>query len=205
MEHGGRLTDQAQSHLGDRQEEFEQEVLPHMETLHRYALRLTLNSSKAEDLLQETVMRAHRFFDRFETGTNIKAWLFKIMKNLFINMYRSSQRAGISVPLQDSEGNPWDLPGSTDVEEELMSQVLPDEVEKAVEHLPEIFREAVVLADLEGLSYLEIADALDIPIGTVRSRISRGRSILRRELYAYAKDRGMVHSLRSEDGKDGIK
>ena len=83
-----------------------------------------------------------------------------------------------------------------------MSQILPDEIEKAVEHLPEIFREAVQLADLEGLSYLEIADSLDIPIGTVRSRISRGRSMLRRELYAYAKERGMVHTLRPEDLED---
>jgi len=178
----------AESNLGERQAEFEREVLPHIEMLQRYALRLTLNSSKAEDLLQETIMRAHRFFDRFEAGTNIKAWLFKIMKNLFINMYRSSQRAGVSLPLQDNEGKIWDLPSSTNVEEELMNKILPDEVEKAVEHLPEIFREAVKLADLEGLSYLEIADALEIPLGTVRSRISRGRSMLRRELFDYARN-----------------
>jgi RNA polymerase sigma-70 factor, ECF subfamily len=174
-------------------QEFEQVVLPHLDALRRYALRLTMDSTRADDLLQDTVLRAFRFFDRFEPGTYIKAWLFKIMKNLFINSYRRNQRTGIQVPLEDEEGNTWDLPARDDVEGEVIEKLLPDEVEAAMNHLPEIFRDAVKMADLEGMSYVEISESLDIPIGTVRSRISRGRGMLRHELLAYARDRGLTH------------
>ncbi len=180
--------------------EFEETVLPLRNELRKAALRLTKSSDSAEDLVQDTLVHAFQGFSRFKCGTNLKAWLMRIMLNLFISQYREQKR---TVPTVSLEGLLEELALGEECAELLtdeaispedivMSRVMDEEVAKALQKLPEPFREVVILCDLEGLSYAETAQALGIPIGTVRSRLSRAREMLRQLLWNYAKSRRLI-------------
>lgn len=179
-----------------RHKEFEQQTLPHMEVLYNYALRMTGNREDANDLLQETFLKAFRFWDKFEQGTNLRAWLFRIMKNTYINLYRKEVKEPDKVDYDEIEGY-YNLirdqsSDDNDLQEKMFGQLLDDDVSKALESLPEEFRTVVILCDIEGLAYEEIAEFLQIPVGTVRSRLHRGRKLLYIALYDYAKNRGFI-------------
>jgi len=178
-------------------ERFERDVLPLLPNLYSAALRLTRNPSDAEDLVQEAYLRAFRGFSGFEEGTNLRAWMYRILTNTFINAYRKKQREPVTVQEDDVED--WylyDKLGETGVEPSAEAEVLqrmPDEdVQRALEDLPEGFRLAVLLADVEGFAYKEIAEILDIPIGTVMSRLHRGRRALEKALWEKVRERGLV-------------
>lgn len=180
---------------------FEAEVLPFMDSLYSTAYRMSRNRQDAEDLLQETYLRAYKYYDKFQEGTNFKAWLFKILKNTFINRYRKRQRQPFKSSFDEIEDSfewkllesPLTTRGATP-EEELMVDALDQDVQQALEALPEDYRTAVELADLQGLSYREIADQLGIPLGTVMSRLYRGRRKLEAVLLQYAREHGYIRS-----------
>lgn len=176
---------------------FERDVLPLLPNLYSAALRLTRNPTDAEDLVQETYLRAFRGFGGFREGTNLRAWMYRILTNTFINSYRKKQREPVTV--QDDDIEDWflyDRLGQSGVEASAESEVLdkiPDEdVQRALEALPEGFRMAVLLADVEGFSYKEIAQILEVPIGTVMSRLHRGRKGLQKALWETVRERGLV-------------
>jgi len=179
---------------------FAEQAMEHMPSLYTAALRMTRNPSDAEDLVQETYLRAYRGFGGFEQGTNLKAWLYRILTNTFINRYRAKKRRPDETDLDDVEdfylyrrlGGLEEARASRSAEDELMDLFPESEVKDAVESLPENFRMAVLLADVEGFSYKEIADILDIPIGTVMSRLHRGRKALQKRLYEFAAERGLA-------------
>jgi RNA polymerase sigma-70 factor (ECF subfamily) len=179
-------------------ERFERDVLPLLDSLYGAALRMTRNPADAEDLLQDTYLRAYRGFAGFKEGTNLKAWLYRILTNSFINTYRKKQREPQMVEGPDDveEWYLYDRLGGRSVEESAEDEVLdrmPDEdVKRALESLPENFRLPVLLADVEGFSYKEIAEIMDTPIGTVMSRLHRGRKALERALWETARERGLV-------------
>jgi len=181
-------------------EEFEAGVLAQLDSLYRTALRLTHNQQEAEDLVQETMLKAFRFARTFQPGTNLRAWLFRILNTSAINRYRKQATHPVTTPLPEGEdfylyNRIRDMSGqelSTGAEEEVLSKYLDEDVYKALNDLPLNFRMPVILADIEGMSYKEIAEALQIPIGTVMSRISRGRRQLQQSLWQYAKDRGYI-------------
>ena len=181
-------------------EDFEAGVLTHLDSLYRTALRMTNNRQEAEDLVQETMLKAFRFAHTYQSGTNLRAWLFRILNTSAINRYRKQAAHPTPTPLPDGEefylyNQIRDLSGqelSAGAEEEVLSKYLDEDVFKALNDLPPNFRMAVVLADIEGLSYKEIAEALQIPIGTVMSRISRARRQLQQSLWKYAQDKGYV-------------
>ncbi len=180
---------------------FEAEVLPFMDSLYSTAYRMSRNRQDAEDLLQETYLRAYKYYDKFQEGTNFKAWLFKILKNTFINRYRKRQRQPLRNSFDEIEGSfeskllesPLTARGATP-EEELMVDALDQDVQQALEALPEDYRTAVEMADLQGLSYREISDQLGIPLGTVMSRLYRGRRKLEAVLLQYAREHGYIRS-----------
>ncbi len=180
--------------------EFEAAVLSLRDELRKAALKLTHSLESAEDLVQETLLHAFRGFAQFKQGTNLKAWLMRIMFNLFISHYRHQQRTVQTVSLEGlleelelaEENSDLLLDEAVSPEEIVMAKVMDDEVAKALEQLPEPFREVVILCDIEGLSYAEVAQALGIPVGTVRSRLSRARETLRRLLWDYAKKRRLI-------------
>jgi len=179
-----------------KQKEFEAEALPHMDLLYNFALRTAGNADDARDLLQETYLKAFRFWDKYEKGTNIRAWLFRIMKNSYINRYRKETREPDKVDYGDVE-NFYDTirdesKDTTDLQKRMFGGLLGDEVTAALQKLPDDFRTVVILCDIEELTYEEIAEFLDCPIGTVRSRLHRGRKMLQKELFAYARDRGLI-------------
>jgi RNA polymerase sigma-70 factor (ECF subfamily) len=176
---------------------FERDVLPLLPSLYGAGLRLTRNPQDAEDLVQEAYLRAYRGFSGFKEGTNLRAWMYRILTNTFINNYRKKQRQPVTVADEDIED--WylyDKLGESGVEASAETEVLqkiPDEdVQRALEDLPENFRMAVLLADVEGFSYKEIAEILDIPIGTVMSRLHRGRKALQKALWETVRERGLV-------------
>ncbi len=181
-------------------EDFEAGVLVQLDSLYRTALRMTNNRQEAEDLVQETMLKAFRFAHTYQPGTNLRAWLFRILNTSAINRYRKQAAHPTPTPLPDGEefylyNQIRDLSGqelSAGAEEEVLSKYLDEDVFKALNDLPPNFRMAVVLADIEGLSYKEIAEALQIPIGTVMSRISRARRQLQQSLWKYAQDKGYV-------------
>jgi RNA polymerase sigma-70 factor (ECF subfamily) len=180
--------------LTERKKEFEKEALPHMKILYNYALRMSGNSAEADDLLQDTYLRAFRFYHKFEKGTNCRAWLFKIMKNCYINKYRKNKKEPAKVDYEDVQ-NFYDSIRSevvdpNDLEFKVFSNLLDDDVMNALNSLQDDYKTVVILCDLEGLSYEEIAEFLDCPIGTVRSRLHRGRKILQKKLTEYARTRG---------------
>lgn len=187
-------------------EEFEAGVLAQLDSLYRTALRLTHNQQEAEDLVQETMLKAFRFANTFQPGTNLRAWLFRILNTSAINRYRKQATHPVTTPLPEGEefylyNRIRDMSGkelTAGAEEEVLSKYLDEDVYKALNDLPLNFRMPVILADIEGMSYKEIAEALQIPIGTVMSRISRGRRQLQQSLWQYAKDRGYI-SVRTPD------
>jgi RNA polymerase sigma-70 factor (ECF subfamily) len=176
--------------------EFEAEALPHMDVLYNFALRTTGNADDARDLLQETYLKAYRFWDKYEKGTNIRAWLFRIMKNSYINRYRKEAKEPDKVDYEDVENFYNTIRAEStdpnDLQEQLYGSLLGDEVTKALQSLPDDFRTVIILCDIEGLTYEEIAEFVDCPIGTVRSRLHRGRKLLQAKLLDYAKQQGMI-------------
>jgi RNA polymerase sigma-70 factor (ECF subfamily) len=179
-------------------ERFDRDVLPLLPSLYGAALRMTRNPADAEDLVQETTLRAFRGFASFQEGTNLKAWLYRILTNSFINTYRKKQREPRTVEGPDDldEWFLYDRLGSRSVErsaeEDVLEQIPDADVRSALESIPENFRMAVLLADVEGFSYKEIAEIMDVPIGTVMSRLHRGRKALEKALYGVARERGLV-------------
>lgn len=191
---------ESQTRQPAKRKQFEAEALPHMDALYRTALRMTKNQTDAEDLVQETMVKAYRFWDKFEPGSNCRAWLFKIMTNIFINEYRSKSRTPVSVDLDDIDdnflyGQLATVTLDRNPEEELFAKVFDDDVKKAIEELPDDFRLVVVLSFLEGFSYQEIADIVDLQLGTVKSRLHRGRKLLQKKLYDYAVKNGYIKDL----------
>jgi RNA polymerase sigma-70 factor, ECF subfamily len=187
--------------------DFEREALPHLSALYAAALRMTRNEKDAEDLVQDALLRAYRFFDTFQAGTNCKAWLFRILTNVFCNNYRERERE--HVVMNEAESSPANLEqfvgGGTDgrdVETALLGRMVSADVEKALAAVPSDFRMAVILADLEDFSYKEIAEIMDCPAGTVMSRLFRGRKILQGLLHDYAVEQGIIHAepAASSDG-----
>ncbi len=180
-----------------KRKEFEAEALPHMDALYRTALRLAKNQSDAEDLVQEAFAKAYRFWDKFELGSNCRAWLFKIMTNIFINEYRSKSRSPLQANIDDIDDNYLygQLAGSEmteNPEQTLFSKLFDDDVKKAIENLPDDFRLVAVLSFLEGFSYQEIAEIADLQLGTVKSRLHRGRKLLQKQLFDYAVKNGYI-------------
>lgn len=184
---------------GQDHREFEQLTMPHADALLRTAVRMTRNPSDAEDLVQETYLKAYRFFDRFERGTNIRAWLFKIMTNLFINSYRDRAKRPEETSFDEMED--FSLyskmaadtqKDGTNPEKELFDKLYGDEVQRALDRLPEEFKMVVMLNFVEGFSYQEIAEILGIELGTVKSRLHRGRKLLQKSLWEFAKKSGFA-------------
>jgi RNA polymerase sigma-70 factor (ECF subfamily) len=177
---------------------FERDVLPLLPSLYGAALRMTRNPADAEDLVQDTYLRAYRGFGGFEEGTNLKAWLYRILTNSYINTYRKKQREPqiVEAPDDAEEWFLFDRLGGRNVEgsaeEEVLDRIPDADVKAALESLPENFRMPVLLADVEGFSYKEIAEIMDTPIGTVMSRLHRGRKALEKALWETAKERGLV-------------
>jgi RNA polymerase sigma-70 factor (ECF subfamily) len=182
------------------QARFAELAMPYMDALYSAAMRMTRNPADAEDLVQETFLRAYRGFGGFKDGTNLKAWLYKILTNTFINTYRAKKRRPAETEFDDVEeyslyGRMGGLEAASNerTPETEVLDAMPDEVVKeALESLPEQFRMAVLLADVEGFSYKEIADIMEVPIGTVMSRLHRGRKQLQRRLWEFARDRGLL-------------
>ena len=182
------------------QARFAELAMPFMSPLYSAALRMTRNPSDAEDLVQETYLRAYRGFGGFEEGTNLKAWLYRILTNTFINSYRSKKRRPDEVELDDAEdfylyrrlGGLEAADAGRTPETEVLDAMPDAMVKEALEALPEQFRMAVLLADVEGFSYKEIAEIMDVPIGTVMSRLHRGRRALEKALYETARERGLI-------------
>jgi RNA polymerase sigma-70 factor (ECF subfamily) len=177
---------------------FEEEALKHLDALYRTALRMTRNPSDAEDLVQDALVRAFRFYDRFEPGTNFRAWLFKILTNTYINTYRRKQGRPQESSLEDTEEfflyNQLSDDGErlTDVEGTVLDQLGADAIQRAIDQLPPQFRTTVQLSDVEGLSYAEIAEATGVAKGTVMSRLFRGRRLLQRALWDQAQAAGFT-------------
>jgi RNA polymerase sigma-70 factor (ECF subfamily) len=183
------------------QARFTELAMEHMPALYSAALRMTRNPADAEDLVQETYLKAYRAFGGFTEGTNLRAWLYRILTNTYINRYRASKRRPEVSDVEDVEdlylyrrlsNGPSDLGRSA--EDEALEHFTDDDVKAAIESLPETFRMAVLLADVEGFSYKEIAEITDVPIGTVMSRIHRGRRALQKALLSVAEARGLVGS-----------
>lgn len=175
----------------EKRRSFEREAMPHTDALYRTALRMTKNDNDAEDLVQETMVKAYRFWDKFEQGSNCRAWLFKIMTNIFINDYRSKSRAPQSVDVDDIDDNYLYSQLVTQSDEDnperkLFAKIFDEDVRKAIEELPDDFRLVVVLSFLEGFAYQEIAEIADLQLGTVKSRLHRGRRLLQKKLMDYA-------------------
>lgn len=177
-----------------KQEDFKAEMIPHLDSLYNFALRLTTDPIDAEDLVQETIVKAFRFFNSYEKGTNAKAWLFRILKNSYINIYRKKSKQPHQVDYDEVstyyETVRSEQSDTTDMEDIMYRDMLDDQVTRALQQLPEDFRTVVLLCDVEGFTYEEIANMLDVPIGTIRSRLHRGRNLLRVELQEYADKKG---------------
>ena len=175
---------------------FENELLPHVGALQTFAYHLTYSQDDADDLVQETYMKAWRFIDKYEQGTNAKAWLFKILKNAYINEYRKKVKQPTKVDFEEivayHDTDDDHLSGYSDLREEIFLHMMGDEVTTAINSLPIDFRTVILLCDIEGFTYEEIASIIDVPIGTVRSRLFRARNLLKEKLTAYAKKHGYV-------------
>ena len=178
----------------EKQSVFDNEFMPHINSMYNFAYRLTLDEDDAKDLLQDTYLKAYRFIDSFQKGTNAKAWLFRILKNSFINDYRKRSKEPAKVDYQDVENfyNSEDVDRqiTPDLRVEALQDMIGDEISNALNALDVDFRTVIILCDLEGFKYDEMAKILDIPIGTVRSRLHRARNLLKEKLSEYAKKMG---------------
>jgi RNA polymerase sigma-70 factor (ECF subfamily) len=178
----------------ERDDIFEKEFLPHIDSLYNFATYLQNDDEVAKDLLQETYMRAYRFINYYEKGTNAKAWLIRILKNTFINEYRKKSKAPIKVELEETyqqvDDSSDDEVQNVDLREEVYNNLVGDEITSAVNALPVDYRLIILLCDVEGFKYDEIAKIIDVPIGTVRSRLHRARNMLKDKLKDYAEKRG---------------
>ena len=179
---------------GEKQSIFNQEFMPHINSMYNFAYRLTLDPDDAKDLLQDTYLKAFRFIDSFQQGTNAKAWLFRILKNSFINDYRKKSKEPSKVDYQEVEtfynSEDVDRQITPDLRVEALQDMIGDEISTALNALDVDFRTVIILCDLEGFKYEEMAKILDIPIGTVRSRLHRARNLLKEKLSEYAKKMG---------------
>ncbi len=189
----------------DERARFQTDALPLLDSLYAGALRMTRNPADAEDLVQETMLRAYRSFDRFEAGTNLKAWLYRIMTNAYINTYRKRQREPKKVSQDDVEEfdlyqelKDHDPAWDATPENLVLNSLVDSDILDAIDDLPEQFRLAVVLSDIEGFSYAEMAEIMDVPLGTVMSRLHRGRKALQKRLWEIARDRGIVKGDRKD-------
>jgi len=190
------MTESKENHYSNSEKEriFEEEFMPHIHSIYNFAYRITFNEDDAKDLVQETYFKAFRFMNSFSMGTNGKAWLFRILKNSFINEFRKQSKEPPKVDYQevetyynsdDSQGNVY-----SDLRIETVQDMIGDEVSNALNMLEVDFRTVLILCDLEGFTYDEMAVILDIPLGTVRSRLHRARNLLKEKLRAYAEMRG---------------
>ena len=185
-----------------RRQRFEAEVLPHLDRLYSAALRYTRNSSDAEDLVQETIAKAFRSFHQYRPGTNLKAWLYRILHTTYISMYRKAQRRpqeSLQEEIDDFSFYDEVARAGGSAEREVLEALTADEVKQAMADLPEPFRLAVYLADVEGFAYKEIAEIMDTPVGTVMSRLHRGRKALQKALASYARSRGLISAADLEE------
>ncbi len=174
---------------------FEGEALPAMDALYRTALRLTKNASDAEDLVQETYIKAYRFWDKFEPGSNCRAWLFRILTNVFINEYRSRSRSPVAISTDELDdrflyGRAPGMSSDSDPEQKMLTSILLDDVNRTIDSLPDDFRLVVILSFLERFSYREIASITGLHLGTVKSRLHRGRKLCQKRLVKYARQYG---------------
>jgi RNA polymerase sigma-70 factor (ECF subfamily) len=187
----------------NRRKEFEDIAMEHIDSLYSMAIRLVFNKEEAEDLVQETYLKAYRFFDTFQKGTNIKAWLFKILRNTFINKYRKAVNLPSEIFYEDvesvnsnlsykQESDSGELTDTLESKYNELGNLMEDDVKHAIDSLPIEYKEAILLSDVEELSYNDIAEITNVPIGTVKSRLNRGRKLLQKSLWEYAKDRGFI-------------
>ncbi len=187
----------------NRRKEFEDIAMEHIDSLYSMAMRLVFNKDEAEDLVQETYLKAYRFFNTFQKGTNIKAWLFKILRNTFINKYRKTVNLPSEIFYEDvesvnsnlsykQESDSGELTDTLESKYNELGNLMEDDVKRAIDSLPIEYKEAILLSDVEELSYSDIAEITNVPIGTVKSRLNRGRKLLQKSLWEYAKDRGFI-------------
>ncbi|MEQ9299977.1 MAG: sigma-70 family RNA polymerase sigma factor [Cyclobacteriaceae bacterium] len=178
----------------EKVEVFDQEFMPHINSMYNFAYRLTFDEDDSKDLVQDTYLKAYRFIDSFERGTNAKAWLFRILKNSFINDFRKKSKQPAKVDYQEVESyynsDDVDVPITTDLRVDSLKDMIGDEITIALNSLAVDFRTVIILCDLEGFTYEEMAKILDIPIGTVRSRLHRARNLLKEKLQTYAQSMG---------------
>jgi RNA polymerase sigma-70 factor (ECF subfamily) len=185
----------------ERRARFEAEVLPHLGRLYSAALRYTRDPTDAEDLVQETVTKAYRSFHQYRPGTNLRAWLYRILHTTYISMYRKAQRRpqeSLQDEIDDFSFYDEVVRSGSSAEREVLESFTADEVKQALADLPETFRLAVYLADVEGFAYKEIAEIMDTPVGTVMSRLHRGRKALQKALASYARSRGLISDVEDD-------
>jgi RNA polymerase sigma-70 factor, ECF subfamily len=181
-----------------KQNDFNKEIIPHLDALYNFGLRLTSEPNDAEDLVQDTIVKAYRFFDSYEKGTNAKAWLFRILKNSYINNYRKKSKKPQEVDYDEVatfyETIRAERTETSDLEDKMFRELIDDDISNALDEIPEDFRTVVLLCDVEDFTYEEIANMLDVPIGTIRSRLHRGRNLLKAQLMEYATKKGYTES-----------
>lgn len=179
-----------------KQEDFNTEIIPHLDATYNYALRLTTDPNDAEDLLQDSIVKAFRFFSSYQKGTNARAWLYRIVKNSYINNYRKASRQPQKVDYDEVatyyETVRSEQSDTTDLQAQFYRNEYDDDFKKALDNLPEDFRTPLLLCDVEDFTYEEIANMLDVPIGTVRSRLHRGRNLLKEKISQIAEKRGYL-------------
>jgi RNA polymerase sigma factor (sigma-70 family) len=192
-----QMEEQTKKYQYNRKEQmqiFEGEFLPHLDAMYNFAFRLAMDEDDAKDLVQDTYMKAYRFINSFQQGTNSKAWLYRILKNSFINDYRKKSKEPSKVDYQEVEGyynsEKVDENKTSDLRQESVKDMIGDEVSIALNSLAIDFRTVIILCDIEGFTYEEMAKILDIPIGTVRSRLHRARNLLKEKLNSYATSMG---------------
>ena len=173
---------------------FEQEALPHLDAVYRFALRLTGSPADAEDLVQETFLRAYRSWDHYTPGTRAKSWLFTICRNAFLRQRQQDSRRGEVIQQASTPDEPLFMPAyQDDPEGTFFSGLVDQTILDHIDRIPPEFREVIRLSDLEGMTYAEIAEVLDVPLGTVKSRLFRGRKLLQKVLYDHAREAGVIH------------